>query len=167
MKTFVQAAMLSTSLGLALGISAPAFAETGHYVSSNAVDKCQAFTPGVTNTIRNRVTGAENVGANPIAVACVFEISEMYGASSAIVDDVTLYFRNTNLAPVNVSCSLLPGGHDEGIGTIVNDTVSVPSGGNESITFAGPYSVFGIGVNCIIPSNVTIVHTIIRYRREP
>ena len=167
MKTFVQVAMLGTGLGLALGVSAPAFAETGHYVSSNAVDKCQAFTPGVTNTIRNRVIGAENVGANPIAVACAFELSEMYGGGSAIVDNIYMRFRNTNLAPVDVSCSLLPGGHAESIGTVVNSTVSVASGSNATMTFTGPYEVFGIGVNCIVPSNVTIVQTIIRYRREP
>ena len=167
MKTLVQVAMLSTSLGLALGISAPASAETGHYVSSNAVDKCQAFTPGVTNTIRNRVVGAENVGANPIAVACAFELSEMYGASSAIVDNVIMYFRSSNLAPIDVSCSLLPGDHANGLGTVTNNTVSVPAGGNASINFAGPHSVFAIGVNCIIPPNVTIVQTVIRYRNDP
>ena len=68
-------------------------------------DKCQAFTPGVTNTIRNRVVGAENVGANPIAVACVFELSDVYFASTATVDNIHMYFRNTNLAPVDVAAS--------------------------------------------------------------
>jgi len=167
MKTFVQVAMLGTGLGLALGVSAPAFAETGHYVSSNAVDKCQAFTPGVTNTIRNRVIGAENVGANPIAVACVFELSELYGAGTPIVDTVALYLRNGNLAPIDVSCSLLPGDMVDGLGTVSNSTVTVAAGANGLVSFTGPYNVLGIGVNCNLPPNVTIVKTIVRYRRDP
>ena len=41
-----QLALATLTLGLSLGMSTPAAAETGHYVTSNAIDKCQAFTPG-------------------------------------------------------------------------------------------------------------------------
>ena len=39
---------------------------------ANAPARCQAFTPGPTNTVRNRVTGSENIGA-AMNVACAFE----------------------------------------------------------------------------------------------
>lgn len=64
-------ALITLATGMVLQ-SAPAHAiVTGHSVVGNAVNYCQAFTPGPANTIRNRVVGAENIGP-PIAVACDF-----------------------------------------------------------------------------------------------
>jgi hypothetical protein len=156
-------ALMTAGVGLALGLSAPAKA-TGYYVSSNAVDKCQAFTPGVTNTIRNRVIGAENVGANAIAVACNFELAEVYGGGSVTTDDVHLYFKNGGSSNVTVSCSLLPGNVEDGFGTVVSDSVELAADATGSVDFAGPWQVFGIGVTCNLPPHVTITETLIRYQ---
>lgn len=118
MTVLSKTAALVAFAGLSVGAGAPAWAEQSHYVSSNAVDKCQAFTPGVTNTIRNRVAGAQNIGSQPIAVACVFEVSETYGLGSPTVDDAYVYIRNDAAAQVTVNCSLLPG-DPSNLGTII------------------------------------------------
>ena len=108
MNVSAKTALATALFGLALGASQTALAEQSHYVSSNAVDKCQAFTPGVTNTIRNRVAGAENVGTQTIAVACDFELSETYGLGTATVDNVFVYIKNGSAASMTVNCTLLP-----------------------------------------------------------
>ncbi len=156
-------ALLTLAIGAAMGFAAPASA-TGYYVSSNGVDKCQAFTPGVTNTIRNRVTGAENIGNVPIAVACVFELAELYGAGTVSVDDVYVYFKNGGSGPISISCSLLPGDLYEGLGTLESSSVDIAAGAVDYINFSGLYEVYGIGVNCTLPPHVTITQTVIRYQ---
>lgn len=160
---------LATSLfGLLLGASPAALAEQSHYVSSNAVDKCQSFTPGVTNTIRNRVAGAENVGTQTIAVACVFELAETYGLSSAAVDEVSVFVKNGSSASMTVNCTLLPGTNwaGDGVGTLVTQTLTLDPGEADSVDYDGPYNVFGIGVNCNLPPQGTILGTVIRYRND-
>jgi hypothetical protein len=160
-----------TSFSVLLSVIAPAVqAEQSHYVSSNAVDKCQAFTPGVTNTIRNRVSGAENVGTQAIAVACVFELSETYGMLSAIVDDVSVYIKNGSSSPMTVNCSLLPGDPND-LGTLVTKSVDLAAGETSSIDYGtgdtgAPWAVFGIGVNCSVPPKAIITETVIRYRND-
>ena len=64
--------LLSVAAGLAMH-AGNANAELAlHTISGNAVNYCQAFTPGPANTIRNRVVGSENVGPNAMNVACNF-----------------------------------------------------------------------------------------------
>lgn len=158
-----RSALLTLSVGMAMGFVAPAPA-TGYFVSSNGVDKCQAFTPGVTNTIRNRVSGAENTGSAPVAVACVFELAEVYDAGTVAVEDVYVYFKNGGNSSISISCSLLPGDLYEGLGTLEGDSVDLAAGAVESIHFSGPYAVYAIGVNCMLPPHATIAHTVVRYQ---
>lgn len=156
-------AILTAGIGLILGATAPAYA-VGHYYSSNAVDKCQAFTPGISNTIRNRVIGAQNIGTTAIAVACVFEMEQLYGQGSVTIDDVQLTFTNGDAAQTSVSCTLLPGS-DGVYGTAVNATVVIAAGAQGNVSFAGPFTgLYGMGVNCTLPPNVTINTTIFRYQ---
>lgn len=156
-------ALLSTS-GVATA------AEQGHYVTSNAVDKCQAFTPGPANTIRNRVSGAENVGTAPIAVACVFELDEIYGAGQVVVDDITVWARNNGTATgsaATMSCTLLPGSYQNGFGTATTQSLTPAPGNNASTSFSSlELSTFSVGVNCIVPPNIVLSHLIIRYRND-
>ncbi len=163
----IKVTLITAGLGLALGVSTPADA-VGRYITSNAVDKCQAFTPGVTNTIRNRVVGAENVGAGPIAVACVFELNEIAGAGSVDVSNVQLYFVNGGGAPTTVTCTLLtgnsngPGPSVGGAQTLTTASMAA-AGGTGNVAFGGVGGVFGVGVNCNLPSSVTIAATLIQY----
>ncbi len=166
MGMFIKATILTTGLGLALAAVAPAHAVTGHFVSSNGADKCAAFTPGITNTVRNRVSGTPNVGASPIAVACVFELDEVSGGGSVNVSNVAIALRNDSAVAVDVNCTLLPGDYD-GFGTAVTKVVSLSaSGGSGSANFNGSWDVFGIGVNCTLPSEVTIWQTIVEYEDD-
>ncbi len=170
MNAFTRTAAATVFLGALLGFSPAALAEQSHYVSSNAVDKCQAFTPGVTNTIRNRVAGAENVGAQTIAVACVFELAETYGLATATVDTVDVFLKNGSGAAMTVSCTLLPGTNwaGDGVGTLVTKSVDLAAGATGSVEYEseGPWNVFGIGVNCNLPPQGTILGTVIRYRND-
>jgi len=161
--------MVPTALiGLLIGINPAARAEQSHFVSSNAVDKCQAFTPGVTNTIRNRVAGAENVGTQAIAVACAFELAETYGMGSATVDNVYVYLKNGSANEVTISCTLLPGTNwaSDGVGTLVTQSATLAAGAAGSVSYTGPWSVYGIGVNCNLPPQGTVLGTVVRYRND-
>ncbi len=161
MNILTRVTILTAGLGLALGAVAPAHA-IGRYITSNGPDKCSAFTPGISNTIRNRVSGAQNVGASPIAVACVFELNEISGGSSVNVSVVNIDMRNDGVSAVNVSCSMLPGSGT--FGTAVTKVVALAgSGGTGGANFAGSWDVFGIGVNCTLPTDVTIYQTLIEY----
>lgn len=162
MDMIFKAGILTAGLGLVLGAVAPAHAVSGHYVSSNGADKCAAFTPGITNTVRNRVSGAQNVGASPIAVACVFELDEITFGGTVDVNLVQVSMRNDSAVAVDVSCTMLPGSGT--FGTAENQVVALSaSGGTGSATFNGSWSVFGIGVNCTLPTDVTIYQTVVRY----
>lgn len=162
----MKVALITTGLGLALGLSAPANA-IGRFITSNAVDKCQAFTPGVRNTIRNRVAGAENIGPDPIAVACVFELNELSGGGSVDVSNIQIYFLNGSAAATTVTCTKLTGSSaGSGVALGGSQTVTTPSiaaGATSSVSFAAVGSVFAVGVNCTIPQNVTIAQTRIEY----
>ena len=56
--------LLSVAAGLAMHAGNANAEVAMHTFSGNAVNYCQAFTPGPANTIRNRVIGAENIGSN-------------------------------------------------------------------------------------------------------
>ena len=170
MNVLLKSVAVTAFTGLLSGISPVAMAEQSHYVSSNAVDKCQAFTPGVTNTIRNRVSGAENVGTQSIAVACVFELSETYGLGTGIVDDLYVYIKNGDSSSMTVNCSLLPGDPSD-LGTIVTKSVNVGPGATSYVHYGtgdvgAPWSVYGIDVNCNVPPKAIITETVMRYRND-
>ena len=168
MNSLLKAAAATGFLCLSLGFGPTANAEQSHYVSSNAVDKCQAFTPGVTNTIRNRVAGAENVGTQTIPVACTFELSETYGLGTATVDSVGMYFKNGSNAQMTVNCTLLPGDVTHEYGTMITKSVTLDPGTTGSVFYEdeGPWEYYGIGVNCNLPPQATIVYTVISYRND-
>lgn len=165
MNSTMRITILTAGLGLALGAVAPAQA-VGHFVTSNGPDKCAAFTPGNTNTLRNRVSGVQNVGAAPIAAACVFELDEISGGGSVTTDRVVIYLRNDSASAVNVNCTLLPG-YAGSFGTAENVVVPLAaSGGTGNAIYTGTWNVFGMGVNCTLPSDVTIYRTLIEYEDD-
>src|SRR5688572_13240401 len=98
-----------------------------HSFSANAVNICGAFTPGVTNTIRNRVVGLENVGS-PLAVACAFQ--SMNNILSGDPKRLVLFFSNTSNSHFEINCTLLSSafGNLGSGGYVVNKTVFVPAG---------------------------------------
>ena len=82
-----------------------------HAFHSNAVNYCQAFTPGPSNTVRNRVVGVENIGAAPVAVACAFHSQESLLYTEP--RELTLFVSNTGSATISINCTLLVGSFGE------------------------------------------------------
>ncbi len=142
---------------------------------SNAPAICQAFTPGISNTIRNRVIGSENVGS-PIAVACDF--LKPFSESDSNVIAVQLYFSNNNATgdPVDVNCTMLTGFQGAAGAIAINKTVTLAAqekGGtilfNSDDTPNPSDRDLGdtlVGVNCTLPTKVIINDTYLLYEDE-
>lgn len=143
-------------------------AVTYQVVWSNAVNYCQAFTPGISNTIRNRVIGSENVGAASIAVACNLASFNNGAAGNAAIDAFVTYFTNSSAADLVVSCTMLTGtaGNLTGTTYAVTKTVTVPAGSYGALGWdpsdnptAGATDLGdsnAVGVNCILPQHATL-----------
>lgn len=168
MKTTVLIAAIAGATGL-LGLPVQANAAVAtHLRVANAVDNCQAFTPGPSNTIRNRVTGAENVGSVPIAVACNFGTSWNGASSNTKLTEVDLFFTNESGAAVTISCTLLTGGGAHvtgGPAYAVTKTLNLPNAYSSQLNWttadnptsgATDLGNWMVGTNCTLPPGVTL-----------
>lgn len=164
MKAGICTAALSAALGLGFA-SAPAGAAVETVFNwSVAPSHCQAFTPGVTNTIRNRVSGAENIGA-AMAVACSFE--NIATGQGGLNKSVTMFFYNNTAAPMTIDCTNLNGYFGSVVSTI-NKTVVVNPGTSGYIAFSAAdtpsttdtnLGSFYSGVNCTLPTGAIMTAT--------
>jgi len=178
MNNMLKMGLLTVGIGAAL-LSADANAVlAGHSTLSNAVNYCQAFTPGVANTIRNRVIGSENIGS-PIAFACNFA-SHFNGApGNTNLRVIEAFFSNGGTATASVTCTMLTGAAS-GIGAGAQYAVtrtSTPITPNTAavITFTQadnptPGSAdFGsplVGINCRLPTNMTMSGIVLRWTAD-
>ena len=166
MNNMLKTGLLTLGLGIVFcSPNADAAVQT-HRSYSNAVNNCQAFTPGVSNTIRNRVIGAENIGS-PIALACNFNTVFNGAAGNTNLQAVTLYFSNGGGA-TSVTCVLLTGmapGWISGSAYTVAKNVAIGAGGTGAISFTAadnptPESTdlanVMVGVNCTMPTNMIL-----------
>ena len=178
MKRIVAIALALSAAGVLLDVSPAQAAQAQYYRYANAVDNCQAFTPGPSNTIRNRVVGAENVGTVPIAVACNFPLIQNGASTNSKLNYVAMWFTNANSSDVTVNCVLLTGtGNGPNGGTVFSSAQSVSVGPGASY-----YAVWGstanptpgatdlgnylVGTNCTLPPNVTISATIVGWSAD-
>ena len=107
MNNFAKAGMLTIALGAVFASTDSNAALVVYGSAANAPGRCQAFTPGPSNTIRNRVVGSENIGS-PIAVACDFEAGVSNTSTNVIAVD--MWFSNNGTSgPINVNCTMLNG----------------------------------------------------------
>lgn len=159
MKNSIILSLLGVGLMFVAG-GAQAQALLEHAFHSNAVNHCQAFTPGVSNTVRNRVVGVENVGSAPVPVACAFQSEE--SLIYTLPTELTIHMSNTSAVPVSISCTMLVGYFGEPSQYAVTKTASVPAG-----SLRGSFVQFTaadnpaplaltlgdqlIGVNCTLP----------------
>jgi hypothetical protein len=133
---------------------------------ANAPAHCQAFTPGPTNTVRNRVTGSENIGA-AMNVACAFEnVSSLESGSPTIA--VGLQVGNNGNYPFTVTCSELSGYFGDAGMVITKTTESINPGSSTYVDFdsddtpdeedtdLGSYSA---GIVCNLPSYAVMSET--------
>jgi hypothetical protein len=172
----VSAKMCLLTMGLAAAfasVNAPA-AVVAYGSAANAPARCQAFTPGPSNTVRNRVIGSENIGAAAIAVACAFEAEFSQTSTDAL--GVEMYFSyNAASGSASVPCTLLNGWQGAPGQIAVNKTVTVTTTAQGELTF-GPADTpdttdtdLGfvlVGVNCTLPQNVVINDTYVFWGDE-
>lgn len=130
--------------------------------NSNAVNYCQAFTPGVSNTLRNRVVGVENTGNAKLNVACNFDATWTAGGEAP--SDLDVYFSNTSTEDITVSCSLLTGYQGDADSYVSTKSVVVPAGAtsDDGIDLywssednpepeSSDLGSYLIGINCSLP----------------
>lgn len=177
MNNLLKMGALTVALGLGLHAADSSATVATSATYSNAVNYCQAFTPGPSNTIRNRVIGAENIGAT-IAVACNFHTTTNGSATAGQtnLNYVRVLFTNNSTAATTVSCTLLTG-TSAGVTTgftgyaVTKTTTSFAPGAANSVTFtpadnptAGAVDLGNIlvGVNCTLPTNVILSATVLR-----
>ena len=150
-------------------------AEIGQIMASSAMAHCQSFTPGVTNTIRNRVIGSENIGDASIGIACAFEVDA--GAMTPDgVQSIKLFFNNHSAAAIDITCTAAVG-VEGSFSFFVSKTTNVaadtiPSGGpSASVEFTpadsgSPDPGFGdylVGLTCQLPKGAVIEDTYVAY----
>jgi hypothetical protein len=172
MTSMLKISLMTLAIGAAFH-SANSNATVGqHEAITSAVNYCQAFTPGVSNTIRNRVIGSENVGTAPIAVACDLpvQVSDNDIATDPSLKFAFIVLSNGGTADVSISCTLLTGspGLSTGDAYTATQTVVVPAGGINAVNFtstdnpnAGATNLGNIlaGVNCMLPPHTSITAT--------
>lgn len=172
MTSMLKISLMTLAIGAAFH-SADSSATVGqHEAITSAVNYCQAFTPGVSNTIRNRVIGSENVGNAPIAVACDLptQINDNDTATDPSLTFAVLVLSNSNSTDQSISCTLLTGSPGLAVGDAytATQTVTVPAGGVGFIQFsasdnpnAGATTLGSIlaGVNCMLPPHTSITAT--------
>lgn len=169
--------LLATGLGLVMNATTARAAVMYYDFDSNAVNYCQAFTPGPANTIRNRVVGAENVGTATMNVACNFH-SMFGGASATNPSDLYVYFSNNNTTgSITISCTLLTGFQAQGDAnqyTVTKSVVVAPGlqGGIEWHPADNPNAGatdFGtdlVGINCALPHGGVINDTYLYWQQD-
>ena len=146
--------------------TANAAAESQVYVNyGNAPAHCQAFTPGPTNTIRNRVTGSENVGAT-MNVACAFEniSSGDYGQETF---EAGLRISNSGSTPIAVTCSELSGYFGDAGTVVTKTTPSIAASDSATLDFTSDDTPdpddttlgYAVGINCILPTHAVMSET--------
>lgn len=173
MNCFLKASLLTVAVGIAFASANSSAAVVVYGSAANAPGRCQAFTPGPSNTIRNRVVGSENIGA-PIAVACDFETTFSDASTNAIAVD--MFFSNNGTAgPVTVNCTMLNGWQGAEGAVAVNKSVSVTNGTQSQITFDSDdtpdpadtdLGFVLVGVNCTLPTNAVINDTYVYWGDE-
>jgi hypothetical protein len=144
-------------------------AEVPQIIASSAMAHCQSFTPGVTNTIRNRVIGSENTGTKPIGIACAFEVDA--GAMTVDgVQSIMLFLNNHGSASFDVSCTAAVG-PEGAFSYFISKTTTVDPGVQNAVEFTpaddGSEDVgFGdylIGLTCVLPPQSIVNDTYVAY----
>lgn len=174
MNNSVKFAALTLAIGSAFAASSSQAALVNYVETANAPSNCQAFTPGPSNTIRNRVVGSENIGT-PIAVACAFQ--KPYSATSTAPTRVDVYFSNNGTSSITINCTLLTGYQGDPGAVAINKSVTLPAGSQSTVfvsytaadTPSSTDTDLGaeqVGVNCTLPTGGVINDTYVQYQDD-
>lgn len=173
MNNLIKIAALTLAVGSVFAASEAHSALVNYVEVANAPSNCQAFTPGPSNTIRNRVVGSENIGS-PIAVACAFQ--KTFSPTSTFVTRIELYFSNNNASgTITFNCSLLTGFQGQTGAILVNKTTNVAAGsagnfiffnGADRMPVATDLGSDLVGINCTVPTGGVINDSYVQYQDE-
>ncbi len=178
MTVMLKIGAITLALGVVFHAADSKAAISLHYSDSNAVNYCQAFTPGVSNTIRNRVIGLENVGTTGVAVACNFTTEHNTNdASDQHIEELIQVFYNGSANPVTITCTLLTGttlGFSSGDSYSSTKTLNLAAQTAYYLVFTGnddpqqkpTLSNSNVGVNCILPPHVLMTDVEIFWKAE-
>lgn len=169
MNACVKASLLTLVISAAFAPVAGNAEEVPQIIASSAMAHCQAFTPGVTNTINNRVIGAENVGTKSVGIACAFEVDAAAMTADG-VQSVTLFMNNHGTAAFNVPCTLAVGPEGD-FSYFISKTTTVTPGTQGSVTFTPADAAsadvgFGdylVGLTCNLPPKSIVNDTYVAY----
>ena len=165
MTNILKMGLLTLAIGSAFTATDSRAAVSSHFSDSNAVNYCQAFTPGVSNTIRNRVIGAENIGTASVALACDYTtVHNQNDASDQNLNTIAQVFYNNSTVSATITCTFATGtpGFNFGDAYTSTKTLTLAAGAANFIVFTGadnptPTATFNngiVGVNCMLPQNV-------------
>ena len=175
MNNSVKFAAITLAIGSVFAASSSQAALVNYVETANAPSNCQAFTPGPSNTIRNRVVGSENIGS-PIAVACAFQ--KPFSLTSTAPTRVELYFSNNNTSgSITVNCTMLTGWQGATGAVAINKSATVPFGSQATqlvfFTAADTPSTTDtdlgfdqVGINCTLPTGGVINDSYVQYQDE-
>jgi hypothetical protein len=177
MKSSLCFGLLSVGVALALQSGNAQAVVATHLIRANAVNYCQAFTPGPANTVRNRVVGSENVGPSVMNVACDFHTVANGAAGATPPTQLYVYFSNNSGADFTVNCSLLTGYQGSSSAYVVTKSVLVPAGAQATNYLqwsAADNPVAGstnlgnylLGVNCTLPVGAVINDTYLYWNMD-
>lgn len=169
MNKFITFGLSTLATAMALHAADANAAVAPHTFRANAVNYCQAFTPGPANTIRNRVVGSENVGAT-MNVACAFHSLTNGAVGAGNPRTLQVYFSNNTAAAISITCTLLTGYQGQSSGYAVSKTATVAAGSQASTSLswtqadnptAGATDLGNrfVGINCTLPTGAVINDT--------
>lgn len=168
MNPSVKASLLTLVISAAFAPTAGNAEEVPQVIASTAMAHCQAFTPGVTNTIRNRVIGAENIG-NPLAIACAFEVDSAAMTADG-VQSITLFLNNHGTTSFQIPCTVATGFEGE-FSYFFSKTTTVDPGMQTGVDFTPAdadsadlgFGEYLVGLTCTLPKNGVVNDTYVSY----
>lgn len=177
MNTALKLGLLTGGLALAMHVPTAQAVVATHVFSGTSVNYCQAFTPGPANTVRNRVVGAENVGAT-VNVACTWHSLNNGAAGNANPRQLEVWFSNNSAAAITVTCSLLTGYQGDPskyISTKTTASIAPAGAAQEALDWvpadnpvAGATDLGNalIGINCTLPTGAVINDTYLVWNQD-
>lgn len=169
MNPSVKASLLTLVVSAAFAPAAGNAAEVPQIIASSAMAHCQSFTPGVTNTITNRVIGSENTGTKNLGIACAFEVDAATMTADG-VQSVTIYLNNHGTSSFNVSCTLATG-FEGAFSYFISKTTAVAPSDPVAVDFtpadAGSgdagFGEYLVGLTCVLPPKSIVNDTYVSY----
>lgn len=174
MNAVFKACLSTLAVALALPSGEAKAVVAQHVVFSNSVNYCQAFTPGPSNTFRNRVIGSENTGATA-NLACNFPLSFNGSAESTVATELEVWVGNTGTAALTVSCTMLTGYQGDSSAYAVTKVATIAAGGQALLEWtaadnpeAGATDLGNVlvGINCSMPRNAVLNDTYVYWNAD-